>query len=67
MVDTQYLEKIIDDSGLKKVYLAKKLGISRQSFCKKVKNRVSFTDKEANALCSELGINKVSEKKKIFF
>lgn len=67
MVDTLYLEKIISDSGKKKSYLADKIGCSRQYFRMKCRNEAPFTLNEANILCEELEITKLTEKEKIFF
>lgn len=66
MIDTQYLEEIILDSGVKKIYLAERLGISIQTLRLKIIGKSDFTIKEVNALCEELGITKLSEKEKIF-
>lgn len=67
MVDTQYLEKIIADSGKKKSYLASRIGCSIQAFRLKCQNKYDFTLSQADILCEELGITKLSEKEKIFF
>ena len=67
MTDTQYLEKLIVESGKKKSYLAKKIGCSRQYFRMKCNNEAPFTVVEVNILCEELNITKLSEKEKIFF
>ena len=67
MADTQYLEKLIKDSGKKKSYLADKIGCSRQYFRMKCNNEAEFTVSEANILCEELNVTKLSEKEKIFF
>lgn len=67
MVDTQYLEKVIAESGKKKTYLAEKIGCSIQSFRLKSKNKYDFKLSEVEVLCSELNITKLSEKEKIFF
>lgn len=48
-------------------YLAEKLGISRQYFRMKCKNKADFTNRETDILCSELGITSLAEKEKIFF
>ena len=48
-------------------YLAEKLGISRQYFRMKCKNKADFTNRETDILCSELGITSLTEKEKIFF
>lgn len=66
MVDTQYLEKLILESGIKKTYLAEKLGISIQTLRLKILGKAIFTICEANIICEELGITKLSEKEKIF-
>lgn len=67
MVDTELLEKKIIESGKKIGYLAKKLGISRQYFRMKCKNKADFTNRETDALCAELNISSLTEKEKIFF
>jgi DNA-binding Xre family transcriptional regulator len=67
MIDTQYLEKKIADSGKTKTHLASKMGISIQSFRLKTTNKYDFTTSEVAVLCDELGIRKLSEKEKIFF
>lgn len=67
MTDTQYLEKLIVESGKKKSYLAEKIGCSRQYFRMKCNNEAPFTVIEVNILCEELNITKLSEKEKIFF
>ena len=66
MENTQYLESKISSSGKKKSYLARKLGISRQTFSKKCKNPSLFSNLQAEILCDEIGIFKNEEKDKIF-
>ena len=66
MVDTQLLESVIEQSGLKKTYLADKLGISIQNFRLKIQNKSDFRSHEVVLLCHELGIKKASDKEKIF-
>lgn len=67
MVDTQYLEAKIRESGKKKEHLARQCGITRQSLTSKCKNESQFTVQQVTILCRELGITKLSEKDKIFF
>ena len=67
MVDTQLLEKLITDSGLKKSYLADKLGISIQSLRLRIQNKYDFRSNEVTTLCQELNITKLTDKEKIFF
>ena len=64
--NTQYLENKINSSGKKKTYLARKLGISRQTFSKKCKNPSLFSNLKAEILCEEIGVYKNEEKDKIF-
>lgn len=66
MVDTQLLESIIDSSGLKKGYLADKLGISIQNLRLKINNKSDFRSGEVITLCKELGITRAADKEKIF-
>ena len=67
MVDTELLEQKIIESGKKIGYLAEKLGISRQYFRMKCKNKADFTNRETDILCDELSITTLTEKEKIFF
>lgn len=67
MVDTELLEQKIIESGKKIRYLAEKLGISRQYFRMKCKNKADFTNRETDILCDELSITTLTEKEKIFF
>lgn len=67
MTNTEELERLIDESGLKKSYIAKKLQLSRQGFKKKCKNESLFNTFEINILCDLLNITKLSDKEKIFF
>lgn len=67
MVDTLLLEKAIKDSGLKKSYLAEKLGISIQSLRLRIQNDYDFRSNEVATLCQELNITKLTDKEKIFF
>lgn len=66
MVDTLYLENLIAESGKKKSYLADKLGVSIQTLRKKIIGESDFTMREVDILCTELCINKLSDKEKIF-
>jgi hypothetical protein len=67
MADVQYLEKEIKNSGLKREYLAKKCGMTRQSFTTKCKNPETFTAAQVSVLCKELKITQLSKQKQIFF
>lgn len=67
MTNTAELELLIKKSGLKKGYIAKALGISRQAFNKKAKNESVFTATEINILCDLLKITSLVVKDKVFF
>lgn len=67
LVDTQYLELVIRNSGKRKNYLSEKIGCSRQYFMMKINNKAPFNTDEVAILCEELNITKLKEKEKIFF
>ena len=67
MTNTKLLEKRIKDSGLKKSYIAKVLGISPKTLTHKINNRTGFYGCEISAMCKLLGITDESEKNAIFF
>lgn len=67
MINTHELEMAISESGKKKEYLAKRCGITRQSFTSKINNRSEFTAGQVMILCDELGITKLTDKDRIFF
>ena len=66
LVNTQYLEDLISTSGKKKSYLAERIGCSRQYFRMKCNNQAPFTVNEADILCAELNVTRLTEKEKIF-
>lgn len=66
MTDTKLLQKCIQDTGVKKVYLEHKLGLSHQGFYNKLVGKSEFTVKEITILCELLNINR-SLREKIFF
>lgn len=67
MTNKAELEKLIDESGLKKSYIAKALGLSRQGFKNKCDNASPFTSVEISKLCELLNITKLTDKERIFF
>ena len=52
MGNPQHLDKFITDSGKKKGYLANRLGVTRQTFSKKVQDPSSFTNLQTEILCA---------------
>lgn len=67
MTNTALLNKAIRKSGLKKSYLADKIGLSPAGFCNCLNNRAEFKASQINILCDLLGIKSLEEKEKIFF
>lgn len=67
MTDTKELERLIEDSGLKKNYIAKTIGLSRQGLANKIQNRSPFTSTEIKRLCELLNITSLKDKERIFF
>lgn len=56
-VDTERLQKKIEDSGLKKSFIIDTMGISYQGFINKCKAKTPFTASEVFVLCNLLSIN----------
>ena len=67
MVDTLLLDNYIKQSGKSKTYLADKCGISIQSFRLKRINESVFNTDQVEVLCTELNINTLRDKERIFF
>lgn len=67
MTNTAELERIIEESGLKKSYIAKAINLSRQGFKNKCDNKNPFTSTEISQLCELLSITKLTDKERIFF
>ena len=67
MTNTELLEKKIQESGLKKGYLAKRCGLSRAGFRNCVINKAEWTASQIDILCEELVITSLREKDAIFF
>ena len=67
MTNTAALNDLIRNSGLKRSYIAKCLGISTTSLSYKINNRYPFTAKEIDLLCKLLGIESIEQRFAIFF
>ena len=65
-VDSDLLNRAIENSGLKIGYIAEKIGISRQAFDKKRNGIIAFRQSEVYVLCDLLKLTG-EEGKKIFF
>lgn len=67
MTNTELLKAKIEESGLKREYLANKLGITRYSLTNKISNKSEFKASEIPKLCTELNIKSAKERDRIFF
>lgn len=67
MTNTALLEKAIQDSGLKKAFLAEKIGLTPAGFRNCVTNKAEFKASQINILCEVLGIDSLEQKEAIFF
>lgn len=67
MTDTNLLTRWIDESGYKRSFLAKQLGLSTYGFQLKVEGRNEFKQSEINTLCKLLRITALRDKEKAFF
>lgn len=66
-VNTELLNRKIDESGLKKVFIADQLGISTQALNDKINGKTPFRKSEIFVLCHFTNISDNDEKTKIFF
>lgn len=67
LTNTVLLEKIIADSGYKKGYIAKVLGIRVETLGRKIRNISYFTAREIDLLCDVLSIYDSELKESIFY
>lgn len=67
MTNTNLLELKIKEKGLKKVFIAEQLEISRGTLQKKIENKSFFNQYEIDKLCKVLNITSLKEKESIFF
>lgn len=66
MTNTPMLEQYIEDSGYKRNFLAKQLGITSYTLSMKIQNESEFKASEIDILCSLLDIG-TEERMAIFF
>ena len=68
MTNTELLTKRIEESGYKRSYIAKAIGLkSTYGLSKKVNNETEFKASEIEKLCELLNIDTLEERKAIFF
>ncbi len=64
MVDTRKIKALLIENGYTQAEIAKKLGISMNSFSRKINNKTQFSLNEAFLLKKEL---KISNMEQVFF
>lgn len=67
MTNKEMLEQAIRDKGLKKSFLAEKIGLTPAGFYNCLNNRAEFKASQINTLCELLGIEDLQTKEAIFF
>ena len=67
MTNKELLEQVIKEKGLKKAFLAEKVGLTPAGFCNCINNRAEFKASQINTLCVLLGIEDLTTKEAIFF
>ena len=67
MTNTELLNEAIQKSGLKKAFLAEKIGLTPAGFYNCLTNKAEFKASQINALCDMLGIDSLERKEAIFF
>ena len=67
MTNTALLQEKILQSGLKKSYIAKTIGLSRYALTLKIQNKNEFKASEIEKMCILLGIESIEERCAIFF
>jgi len=65
-VNTELLDKKIEESGLKVSFIIEKLGLSHNGFYKKKNGKTPFRASEVYVLCDLLKISDEEEKRLIF-
>lgn len=66
MTDTQTLKNVVNKSGLKKIYIADKLGLSRNGLALKMNGKTEFTAAEIQMLADILRLT-AKDVQRIFF
>lgn len=67
MTNTQLLEKKIQQSGLKKVFIAEKIGVTPTTLSALINNKAEFKVSQIRTICQVLNIKDDAEVKAIFF
>lgn len=57
MTNRKLLEEKIAQKGLKKIFVAKKIGVSRTTFCALLRNEAEFKASQIRELCELLDLD----------
>lgn len=66
MTDVELLNKKIDESGLKRGFIASKIGLTYAGLWQMLKSGAEFKPSQINILCDLLRIENPDERKQIF-
>ena len=66
MTNTALLIQKIEDSGLKKAYIAEKINMTYANFWRMLESGAEFKPSQINTLCDLLRIEDLEERKEIF-
>lgn len=66
MTDVELLQKVLDESGFRMDFVAKKMGLTYQGFRNKVTGKSEFKTREVTKLCDILGLTS-EMRDRIFF
>lgn len=67
MTNTQLLNQIIQESGLKKVFIANKIGVSAVGLHNCITGKTEFKASQIQTLCELLNIRDLKLKEAVFF
>lgn len=67
MTNTVLLEEKISQSGLRKKFLAERMGLSPYGLANKISGKTDFKTEEVAIICGLLKITSLKEKEEIFF
>ena len=67
MTNTELLNEIIKKSGLKKAFLAEKVGLTRVGFSNCLSGKAEFKASQIAVLCDLLDIRSLELKEAVFF
>ena len=66
MTNSELLNKLIDESGLRRTFIAEKMDISKASLSRKIKGERPFNQYEIAKICSLLNITDANVMQLIF-